>query len=373
LVAINIAGIHRVTKKLASGRVVEYHYAFRGGPQFWNSASGALRGGADYFAAFQRANDKLTERFRRAPKGDTIADLIGRYRGSAKFTNLRERTQADYEVWLKRINTEFGEDPIAMFEEPESVAEIGRWKKTWSGSPKQYDYATSVISVLLNWAVDEDKTLMRHHYHRVPRIYKANRADLIWRPEELVALCTGAPEAARRIAVAASVGGLRPSDLGRIKLAHVEATPTGRRIYLKTRKRGQMVNIPVTQALAEIIDSTPAGQDYLLVNTTGGPLTAPRAAQMIRDLKTAANARQAGAVREELRLYDMRGTAATELLRAGCALNEIAVYMGWDLRHAATIIGIYSKLIPEVADDIRDKLEARSARDAARAEKKAAE
>ncbi len=47
--------------------------------------------------------------------------------------------------------------------------------------------------------------------------------------------------------------------------------------------------------------------------------------------------------------------------------------MGWDMRHAAAIVGIYSKPIPEVADDIRDKLEARSARAAARAAKKAAE
>ncbi len=211
LVAINIAGIHRVTKKLASGKVVEYHYAFRGGPQFWNSASGTLRGGADYFAAFQHANSKLTERFRRAPKGDTMADLIERYRDSAKFTNLRERTQADYEVWLKRIKTEFGEDPIAMFEEPESVAEIGRWKKTWSGSPKQYDYATSVISVLLNWAVDEDKTLMRHHYHRVPDLQSESRRS------DLAARGVGGTVRRRARGGAADRGrriGRRPSALG---------------------------------------------------------------------------------------------------------------------------------------------------------------
>lgn len=369
MVSIKLAGIHRVYKTLASGKVVEYHYAFRGGPQFWRSTSGILLGGADYLAAFRGANDKLTERFSRASQGFTVADLIARYRESAAFTNLGARSQRDYEVWLERIKTEFGEDPVAMFEEPESVAEIRRWKETWKDSPKQYDYSTSVISLLLNWAVNEDKSLKQHHHHRVPRIYKANRADLIWRPEELAALCEGAPEASRRIAIAASVGGLRPADLGRVTLSHVQATPTGRRIFLMTQKRGQMVNIPVTKALAEIIDSTPEGQEYLLVSTTGAPLTGHRAAQMIRDLKTAANAREAGSVREDLRLYDMRGTAATELLRAGCSLNEIAIYMGWELRHAANIIEKYAKRIPEVADEIRRKLEARSEREAAQAAK----
>ena len=52
----------------------------------------------------------------------------------------------------------------------------------------------------------------------------------------------------------------------------------------------------------------------------------------------------------------MRGTAATELLRASCSLNEIAVTMGWGIRHAANIIETYAALVPEVADDVLAKL-----------------
>jgi hypothetical protein len=63
-------------------------------------------------------------------------------------------------------------------------------------------------------------------------------------------------------------------------------------------------------------------------------------------------------VRDELRLYDMRGTAATELLRAGCSLNEIAVTMGWGLRHASNIIEKYAATVPEVADEVLAKLTA---------------
>ncbi|MFW2543817.1 hypothetical protein ACN2XU_14320 [Primorskyibacter sp. 2E107] len=52
----------------------------------------------------------------------------------------------------------------------------------------------------------------------------------------------------------------------------------------------------------------------------------------------------------------MRGTAATELLCAGCSLNEIAVTMGWGLRHAANIIEKYAAVVPEIADEGLDKL-----------------
>lgn len=62
-------------------------------------------------------------------------------------------------------------------------------------------------------------------------------------------------------------------------------------------------------------------------------------------------------LRDELGLFDMRGTAAKELLRADCSLNENAVAMGWGLGLAANIIEKYFfAVLPHVADEILDKL-----------------
>ena len=36
---VEMKGIHRVTKKRPGGIVREYHYTFRGGPQFWKSGT----------------------------------------------------------------------------------------------------------------------------------------------------------------------------------------------------------------------------------------------------------------------------------------------------------------------------------------------
>ena len=119
----------------------------------------------------------------------------------------------------------------------------------------------------------------------------------------------------------------------------------------------------MTAALGRRIDETPASQKDLGVALEGHKLRPERASGMGRDLKARANAAAEKDntkihIRDELRLYDMRGTAATELLRAVCSLNEIAVTMGWGLRHAANIIEKYAAVVPEVADEVLDKLNA---------------
>ncbi|MDE3241029.1 MAG: hypothetical protein KGN33_18890 [Paracoccaceae bacterium] len=54
--------------------------------------------------------------------------VLYRFRNSAEFRTLQPRTQADYEKYLAPFEKEFGEDPIRMFEEKGSLAEISDWK-----------------------------------------------------------------------------------------------------------------------------------------------------------------------------------------------------------------------------------------------------
>ncbi|MEX1663601.1 tyrosine-type recombinase/integrase [Thioclava sp. 15-R06ZXC-3] len=165
------------------------------------------------------------------------------------------------------------------------------------------------------------------------------------------------------IQIAASEGGLAPQDIGILTRDHVQNTPKGRRLLFKRLKSKKVTRIPVTPALAKLIDETPNEQKQLIVSLDGRRLQPERASGIVRDLKARANAAAATNttlyhIRDELRLYDMRGTAATELLRAGCSLNEIAVTMGWGLRHAANIIEKYAAIVPEVADEVLAKLTA---------------
>lgn len=357
-----LAGVHRVRKQKhgsAPGR--EYHYVFRGGPKFWDGSMDFGPSDARYISAYEAVMRNL--RNNRAPKvrSESTAVALERYRDSAEFHGLSDRTKDDYEKYLTSFEAEFGEDPLAMFQEHEVNGEIREWRTKWKKSPRQYDYAGGVVTTFLNWCVDTDHTLEFHHHKGQKKLYSSNRAQIIWTPEEIQMLLDEARPGEKPVVIAFSEGGLAPQDVGLLRRWHVQTTPKGRRLFFARKKTENPVSIPVTKALGELIDNLPEGQDLLVTSLTGRPLTALRASQIIRDLKIRHNKKVDEGllkvrIRDELRPYDMRGTAATALLRAGCSLNEIAVTMGWGLRHAANVIERYAALVPEVSDEVHRKL-----------------
>lgn len=341
---IDIRGIHRVRRKLADGTVREHHYAWRGGPKFWSSDDEIKKGSAEYVAAFAATVER--------PKsgGVTVPEMVDRYLDSADFASRAPRTQADYRKWALRFADEFKDDPAALFEDPGSRAEVAQWRENWKHSPKQYDYAATAVSIILNWARDAG-IIAQHHCDRMRKLYGSDRAEIVWTPADLERFNAIAPEWVRRILTTATQTGLRPGDLIRLTWQHVEATPHGRRIRLRTNKRKRIASIPVTPAMGAILDATPRTRALILVSERGRPLTEHRASEGVRQWRDKAG------LPDNLRLADARGTAATSLLRAGCELGEIAAHMGWSLRYAAQIIEAYAAVAPEMADEILVKLE----------------
>jgi Phage integrase family. len=350
-----------VTKKRKDGAERKYHYVFRGGPKFWDSTMAFDAFDHRYVSAYEAVMRDL--RNEREPKvdGKSTSFALQRYRDSAEFNDLADRTRADYEKYLTAFEEEFGEDPLVMFQERAVIGEIREWRTKWKDSPKQYDYAGTVVTRFLNWCVDTDHTLEVHHHKGQKKLYSSNRAQIVWMPEEIDMLLQEASPEEKPVVIAFSEGGLAPQDVGLLRRRHIQTTPKGRRLFFLRKKTENPVSLPVTEALGELIDSLPEGQDLLVTSLTGKPLTALRASQIIRDLKVRHNKKVDDGVlkvriRDELRPYDMRGTAATALLRAGCSLNEIAVTMGWGLRHAANVIERYAALVPEVSDEVHRKL-----------------
>lgn len=150
---------------------------------------------------------------------------------------------------------------------------------------------------------------------------------------------------------------MRPGDLVRLSRAHIEPTPGGRRIRIKTNKRGKSAFVPVSQTMAEVIDSTPAGRLLILTNASGGPLTEHRASEGVRQWRDKADLTP-DRLGYDLRLYDAQGTAATRLLRAGLSLSQIAGCMGWSLRTAAAMIERYAQVSPGETDGVLSLLSA---------------
>ena len=348
-----IKGIKRVRAKLADGTVVRYHYAWqgKGAPMFWKSDSGVEEGSAEYIDALAGARRgeiaAMAGRTGTSPEGELlISAAVDRFYSSGEFRNRKPRTREDYRRWLDRFSAEFGEDPVALFEERESRGELMDWRDNWQHSPKQADYALTVAVRFLNWA--EDRQLISgHHCNRIDKYYGGgDRREIIWLLEHQRKALAVAPNWVQRVLISALETGLRPGDLVRLSRDHIKQTTAGRRISIKTNKRGRMASIPVTPAMAEVIDATPSERDLILVSEKGLALTPRRASNAVRD------ARNDAKLPAHLRLYDCRGTAATNLLRAGADLGQIAVFMGWSLKYASAVIEDYAAVDPHVSDEL---------------------
>jgi integrase len=259
------------------------------------------------------------------------------------------RSREDIRKWGLRFADHFKDAPAIIFQERGSRGEVNAWRALWKHSPKQHDTAGVHAVRILNWAASEG-IITEHHCHKLRRLYEVDRSGFVWSSADRELFNATAPEWVRRILCVACETGLRPADLIELTTSHVEGTPNGRRLRIRTAKSGRFAHIPVTPALAEVIDATPKDQRLLLTNANGKPLTPHRASEGVRQWRNKAG------LSDELRLYDARGTAATRLLNAGLSLAEIANHMGWSVRFAASVIEHYARVSSDETDSVLLKL-----------------
>lgn len=74
--------------------------------------------------------------------------------------------------------------------------------------------------------------------------------------------------------------------------------------------------------MAEIIDTTPKDQEHILVGSSVNPLDERRISEAVFEHRKVAK------IKNDVRLYAARGTAATRILHAGLSLHQIAGEMG---------------------------------------------
>lgn len=345
---VDLRGIHRVKARLADGSRVEYHYAWRGkgAPRFWSSASQVKIGSAEYLAALAEAAPKGA-----AAKGK-FREVILAFLASGEFRGLADRTKADLQASIAHpkngIDVKFGDAPTAAFNDPRIRKQALDWRDRIGG--KVGDDRIRHLQRIVGWAVDR-AMLTHHQLQRIKSMHVSNRAEIFWTGPEVEAFTAGAPPHIARILIAATETGLRPGDLCALSRQHIHPTPGGQRIVMWTRKRKRLASIPVTPRMAALLAATPAGQDRIICNKAGQPYTHENylgdAVSTWRDKLH---------LRAELRLYDARGTAATRLLDAGADMKEIAVHMGWSLKHAAEVIASYVALSPGMTDGLAAKL-----------------
>jgi hypothetical protein len=145
-VRVRLVGVHKVRARLRDGRQVEYHYAYCGGPKFWQTGQPNGPGTSGYLDALQAVASPS-----KIAGADGLRSLIRAYQESNGWRRLSDRTRADYSIWLAEIDKRFGDAPKAAFDLPCIRPVVVEWRDKWSG--RQADYAWQVIRRLVGWGL----------------------------------------------------------------------------------------------------------------------------------------------------------------------------------------------------------------------------
>lgn len=299
-------GINRIKKRLKGGVVVEYGYLGRG--------RGAVRLGRVGTAEYHLA---LAEALSRAPAEGTVASLIYAYRTSRAFGDLEDRTKADYLRHLDRIKETFGGLSLGAIAAPRAASEIEKWRDGMAVSPRQADYAATVLKLLLAWGVKRGK-LQHNRAAGLEKIYRADRSEKVWSDEQLAVFAMTAPLRLVRAMLLAVETGISQGDL--LKLTH--AADRGEFIVGKRHKTGVAFAVPVSTRLRVSLDSAPKGDALtILTNANGHPWTAHgfRSAWQLA-------AMEAGIA--DRTFNDLRGTFITRRRSMGWTAEETALCSG---------------------------------------------
>jgi integrase len=330
---------------LATGEVVTYWYAWRGGPRLRGSP-----GTPEFVASYNAAVAQLAAQ-RENP--EILLSILRKYENSGEFEEtLAERTKADYRSKIRIIEAEFGSMPLACLSDPRVKGEFREWRDRLAArSRRQADYAFAVLALILAWAL-RGGLIECNPCERSGRLYRASRADKIWTDADEEVFLAKGPAHLHLPLLLALWTGQRQGDLLRLPWSAYSGT----HIRLRQSKTGIRVVIPVGGPLRAALDAAARSKvgPLILVNSEGRPWTSDGFRCSWR--KACATAGIVGVT-----FHDLRGTAVTRLATAGCTEAEIATVTGHSLKDVRAILDShYLHRDPALAEAAIRKLETRT-------------
>lgn len=202
-------------------------------------------------------------------------------------------------------------------------------------TPKAADHLTNTLGACLSWAKSRGKIRI-NPIEGLKRLYRNNRAAIIWLAENMLKLKAGAavdppkplsPQLWDAVCLAALTG-LALSDLLRLSwgmvLDQVIDLEGGRK---KTGVEAMPPILPATRALLDRLrrqqGGNPEGSATVLLNSWGKPWTPSGFSSSFQAAKERAG------IGRELHFHDLRGTAATMFAAEGYSDLQIDLFMGW--------------------------------------------
>jgi integrase len=338
-VRVVLKGIHKVKRRLANGEICIHYYAWRGGP-----AIHAQPGTPDFVRAYQDAHAGL-----RRPAAGTFITIIATYKGAPEFTTLAVSTRSAYLGYIKLIEDEFGDLPIAALADHRVRGEFKAWRDRFANTPRKADFAWTVLARIISFAKDRG-IISVNPCEKGGRLYVADRRDKIWTEENIAALLSVSTESIRAAIMLALWTGQRQGDLLRLPWSAYD----GNLIRLKQSKTKRAVVMPAGAPLKALLDVAERCGPMILTNSLGKPWTSD-------GFRTSwAKACERAGI-SGLTFHDLRGTAVVRLAIAGATVPQIATFTGHSLRDVEAILDAhYLGRDIQLAEAAVLKLEART-------------
>lgn len=330
-----LPGLHRV-KARGKSAVTEYWYAWRGGPQLLKVTARSDQELATLVA--QQAPDAI-KAFKEGqqPKGDniTLHGLVTRYLIALEDMKGAPRTKKDLRKHLDRVRTDIGKLEIRALESKRARAFLIAWRDKSKATPKSADERMGALSKVLDWAVDQG-VITRNPADGVTGLYKdPDRSAIIWEPQHLEILLAHAAKEFADFVLVSAYTGIRLGDLRALPRSAVGADAIVFQTGKSNRRRTAVV--PITDDLRAILAAIPRRDSTTLLNSSRGKpwsqdgleSAMQRAKRDALDAAQAKGGPTAESGIEERRIHDLRGTAATNFIRAGLGDEDIATILGW--------------------------------------------
>lgn len=327
-----LPGVHKVRVKLAGG-VAEYWYAWRGGPRILACKAATT----DELATLierkaAAAAVQYTALVKPKPSTEYLSGLIAAYLAHPAYTGLGDRTKADMSRYLGFVRTSIGDMPVEALKSDGARKVLLDWRDSFAENARTADFRVDALARVLSWAKKKGD-IPTNPLEKWPRLYGADRAAIIWTKPLMIKLLKGAAPEFRRAVLLGAFTGLRLADLVHLTWAQVGkdaiTVPTG-------KSNGQTVAIipitPKARAILKQIGRKDVGA--VLTHSRGEPWTG-------WGLQTAMQRRKTEAGIKGVRLHDLRGTGATNFIRAGLPPADVALIMGWTTKQVEQIARRY--------------------------------
>ena len=353
---MTIKGLHYVAKKRPDGTRKWYVYAWRGGPCIaTRQGGGKPKLTSDDVRAYTSEIERLN-----SPDPRTLLSLIRQWRSqnpdrpsSPEWAALMPNTQKTWGSQLNRIEDRWADTPLALWNDPRMTPKVVKWRDSRAATPRAADLGVMVLRELLKFGRLRGRVTF-NAAEGIPTLYRGgNRAEIVWVEEDFDRFAFHARKLDRAHMIdglrLASVTGFRSADLVSVREGNVYEYAIVKRALKVNRGRRNVTRMPRIPELDAVLEELASrfrqpGVDTLLVNSRGEPWTADGfggSFNRIRDAADIVHVDEETGERRRKHLHDLRGTFATNLIKAKLTDQEVAEVMGWGADRVANIRRVY--------------------------------